>query len=596
MRVGGARLVLGDIAFAAGANGRTSFRTTALLDGPFSGGVVRGLSLPVTGRFGAGGLVLGESCAAAAFQTLQVQNLIIGPTRLSACPVGGAMVANGRIGAELRAPRLAGRLGSSPIALAADRVRVDRAGLGAARLAVRLGPSQRISRLDVAVLDGRFGQGGVAGRFEGLSGDIANVPLLVSEGRGNWRLRGGNFGLEGRLAVADRRQPARFHPLASEDFRLTLAGNRIHAAGALSHPASRTRVALVTIDHDLAGGAGHALLDVPGLRFTPGFQPEALTPLTLGVVALVDGSIAGQGRIEWDARGSRSSGTFATDDLDLAAPFGPVQGLATTIRFTDLLGLVSAPHQEARVRLIQPGIDVFDGVVRYQLQPNYHVAVESARWPLAGGTLTLAPAMLDFSRESTKNLIFRVEGLDAARFIQQLEFSNIAATGTYDGIIPMRFTQAGGQIVGGRLDARPEGGTLSYVGELSDRDLGAYGVLAFDALKSLRYSRLALSLDGALDGEFITRVDMDGVARNPAGTRDPSGGVRAMLAGRVLRQLARIPFHFNIRISGRFRALIATARSFQDPRDLIRASLPGLLENRTGPDTIVQPQESEPMR
>ena len=87
--------------------------------------------------------------------------------------------------------------------------------------------------------------------------------------------------------------------------------------------------------------------------------------------------------------------------------------------------------------------------------PNYQVAVESARWPLAGGTLTLEPTMLDFSRESTKYLTFRVEALDAARFIQLMEFTNIAATGTYDGVIPMQFTDRGGRIVGGRLVARP---------------------------------------------------------------------------------------------------------------------------------------------
>ena len=92
------------------------------------------------------------------------------------------------------------------------------------------------------------------------------------------------------------------------------------------------------------------MLDVPGLRFTEAFQPEALTPLTVGVVALVDGTVTGQGRIEWDARGSRSTGTFSTADMNLAAPFGPVEGLTTTIHFTDLLGLTSAPGQVARDR------------------------------------------------------------------------------------------------------------------------------------------------------------------------------------------------------------------------------------------------------
>jgi hypothetical protein len=598
MAAGGARLALGDIAFTAAPDGRTSFRTVARIDGPFSGGRVTGLTLPLSGRFGPGGLALGESCVAASFETLQVQSLRLGRSRLPLCPVGGAMVRSGPRGltaeAELRAPRFAGRLGGSPITLASDRLRVGLDGFTAARTAVRLGPN----RLDIGGLDGRFGAGGVGGGFRGLSGELANVPLLVGEGQGRWRFARSRLAVDGRLAVADRQAPARFTPLASEDFRLTLAGNRIDGAGTLVHPQSGTRIATATIVHDLGSGAGNALLDVTGLRFAEGgLQPDALTPLTVGVVALVDGTVGGQGRIEWDAQGSRSTGSFTTNDMKLAAPFGPVEGLSTTIRFTDLLGLTSAPEQEARVRLIRAGIDVYDGVIRYQLRPDYHVAVESALWPFAGGTLALEPTVLDFSQPTTKYLTFRVAGLDAARFIQLMEFSNLDATGTYDGVIPMQFTERGGRIVNGQLIARPGGGTLSYIGELSDRDLGAYGILAFDALKSMRYSRLEITLDGALDGEFLTRINMDGLARNPGGTREPSGGIQGMVVGRVLRQLARIPFHFNIRIQGPFRSLVATARSFSDPSDLIRASLPSLLEREgIAPATPVQPDESEPVQ
>jgi hypothetical protein len=177
----------------------------------------------------------------------------------------------------------------------------------------------------------------------------------------------------------------------------------------------------------------------------------------------------------------------------------PVEGLTTTVHFTDLLGLTSAPGQVAEMDLVRSGVDVYDGRVTYQLQPNYHVAIESGRWPFAGGELFLQPTILDFSQESTKYLTFRVVGLDAASFIQQMEFSNIAATGTFDGLIPMQFDQSGGRIVDGRLSARtPPGGTLSYIGELSDRDLGAYGILAFNALKSLRYSKFDLTLNGSL--------------------------------------------------------------------------------------------------
>jgi translocation and assembly module TamB len=592
MAAGGARLALAPVAFSAGPGGRTAFSTRILLDGPLPGGRVTGLELPLSGHLGAGGVTLGETCVAAAFKSLRLQSLALGATRLSLCPAGRAIVADGRIAAELRAPRLAGRLGGTPIALAADRLRLGGEGFAATRLAVRLGPAGRVSRLDSLSLDGRFLPGGMAGRFAGLSGALAGVPLLVGEGSGAWRLRGADLALDGRLVVADAQAPARFHPLAAEDAHLSFAGNRIHATGTLLHPASRTRVASATIDHDLARGAGVAVLDVDALRFTPGFQPEALSPLTVGIVALVNGSVSGRGRIAWDAQGVRSSGSFATADMGFAAPFGPVEGLSTRIDFTDLLGLVSAPGQEARVRVIHTGIDVFDGAVRYQLRPDYHVAVESARWPFAGGSLSLEPTLLDFSRESTKSLTFRVEGLDAARFIQTLEFSNIAATGIYDGTIPMRFDSNGGRVVGGHLLARPGGGTLSYVGELSDRDLGPYGVLAFDALKSLRYSRLEIALDGALAGEFLTRIDMAGIARDAAVPRRAGGGISGMVFSRVLGQLSRIPFHFNIRVQGPFRALLATTRSFQDPSDLIRAALPELADRPTPAEPHVQPPAS----
>jgi hypothetical protein len=601
MRAGDARLELAEIRFGAGADGRTRFQTAMRLDGPFKGGRVTGLVMPVQGRFGRGGLAIGEGCVNASFRELQFQSLRLGPSRLPLCPVGPALVWQAlggvRFGADLRSPRFAGRLGGSPIQLASNRLRFDAEGFTAANLAVRLGSAGGANRLDAASLSGRFVPGGVAGSFAKLSGKIANVPLLVSDGAGRWQVLGGRLLMEGRVRVADEMEPPRFYPLVSNDFRLTLVDNRIHATGWLSHPASGTQVTRATIDHNLRTGAGLAQLDVPGITFTDAFQPEALTRLTTGVVALVNGTVTGQGRIEWGGFGTRSTGTFSTAGMNLAAPFGPVEGIKTTVHFTDLLGLTSAPGQVAEIDLIQPGIDVFDGRVVYQLQPNYHVAIENGRWPFSGGELLLQPTVLDFSQPSTKNLTFRVVGLDAARFVQQMEFSNISATGIFDGIIPMQFDQRGGRVVGGRLTARPEGGTLSYIGELTDRDLGIYGKMAFDALKALSYDKFDMTLDGDLGGEFVTRIDLDGIARNPpTPIQAPGGAIGQLVLGQVLGELRRIPFQFNIRIQGPFRALIGTARSFEDPSLLIQPLLPRML--RDLPTTVrpVQDEESENRR
>ena len=68
----------------------------------------------------------------------------------------------------------------------------------------------------------------------------------------------------------------------------------IRANGALKHPASGTKVTDVTIDHRLSTGVGEAILDVPGIRFGAGLQPEELTRLTEGVIALVNGTVSGR--------------------------------------------------------------------------------------------------------------------------------------------------------------------------------------------------------------------------------------------------------------------------------------------------------------
>jgi hypothetical protein len=600
MSAGGARLALGEIRFTAAPGGTTSIDTVATIDGPFGGGRVAGLNLPIRGRFGRGDFAFGETCITAGFRALQAGSLRLGPTRLPLCPTGRALVwqgARGGVqgGASVRQLGLSGRLGQSALAVTASAFRFglavpDFTGSG---VTVRLGQGSSLNRLDLASLSGRLAGRGATGAFAGLSGKLANVPLLLSEGQGSWQVQGSRLALGGHLRIADANNPERFLPLVTDDFRLALADNRIEATGALNDPETGTHVLDARIAHSLATGRGSALLEVPGIAFTDKFQPEALTPLTTGIIALVRGSVRGSGEIAWDEKGASSTGTFTTEGMDFAASFGPVEGLATTIRFTDLLGLTTAPDQLATTRLIRTGIDVLDGQIRYQLLPDLRVRVQSGRWPFCGGWLVLEETILDFSRPTAKQLTFRVEGMDAARFVQQMEFSNISATGTFDGTIPMVFDERGGRIVGGRLVARGPGGMLSYIGELTDKELGVYGKLAFDALKSLRYDRLVISLDGSLEGEFVAGIKLDGIARDPALVAGPpGGGLRGMVARRALTQVARIPFKFNITVKGPFRTLLATTRSLEDPTNLIQSVLPDLLRNQPT-TTTVQPQESE---
>ena len=586
---GGSRIALAPVNFAPRADGWTQLTTVAVLDGPFGGGRVTGLRIPVDGRFGAGGaLLFGQGCIDARFATLQIGGLRLGPTRLPLCPTGPAILSRRagspvQFGVATRNILLRGRLGASPFALNAASARMlGQREFDAGALKLRLGDDDAPVLINAKALRGTFSGSGISGTFAGGDGKVGRVPLDISNAAGRWRFYQSNLTIDGGLTVADAVQPAKFYPLRSDDMRFTLADGRIRATGSLKHPASGTRIAEVIIDHLLSNGIGRATLDVPGIRFGQGLQPEELTRLTEGIVALVTGNVSGQGRIAWAGRGAvRSTGEFTLRDTDLAANFGPVSGLNTTVRFTDLLGLETAPGQIATVRTINPGILVENGVVRYSLLPGRLVRVDRGEWPFMGGRLVLQETILNFNRPTAKRLTFEVVGLDAKTFVDSMEFKEIGATGIFDGVLPMIFDETGGRIVGGKLVSRPGGGTLAYNGVVNKANIGMMGGLVFDALRDLNFASMIIRLDGQLDGEFATRLTVEGAGLGNTSTQ------------RLIRSINRIKFKFNVSIKGPFRALIATAKSFRDPQDVISGALPRPLKDVPGIATEVRRIEQE---
>ena len=104
---GGQRLALTPIRFGPGPGGSTALGTVAQLDGPFPGGRVQALRLPIQGRIGRGGsFAFGTSCAVVSFNYFQMSSIRLGAARLPLCPIGPAIVSKPPGGAVRTAARI----------------------------------------------------------------------------------------------------------------------------------------------------------------------------------------------------------------------------------------------------------------------------------------------------------------------------------------------------------------------------------------------------------------------------------------------------------------------------------------------------------
>jgi translocation and assembly module TamB len=616
--VPGASLSLPKLAFSGSPGGAWRFDGQALVSGPLPGGYVKGLILPIDARWDGRNLALFQNCQTLRFDSIKYDSIVAAKQGFRLCPNNGGSVlqagglgtkfntsipdfafdgfyAGSRLKAHSRSIRFdlaqgftANGMdivwGDAPIRASSPTVRFSFAkGFTASDVKVEAGKTDAITHFDIDKIDGRLNPKGLSGSLSGVAGQIANVPLLIDSASGTWTYRNGAIGLEGALGISDAAQVDRFLPLKVPSVLVDYVKGTITATGGMFEPTTGIKVAEADIRHSIQSGVGRALLAVEELRFGDRLQPSMLTPLTVGVIANVLGLVTGDGRIDWDPSGVRSSGRFSTADTDLAAALGPVEGMSGEIIFTDLLGLQTGPGQILRLASVNPGIAALNGQIKYQLLTDNRVQIESGSWPFAGGQLQLDPTILDFDIEKPRRLTFHVVGVDAEKFLAQYEFENLTVSGVFDGTLPMVFDATGGRIIGGSLVARAGGGELSYLGQLSYKDMGVFANYAFQALKSIRYNELAVDVDGDLGGEIITKVRFSGIQQGSLAKRNF-----------ITKQLARIPIKFNISITAEFLKLIGSIRSIYDPTYDNHALLPDLIARQAGTAPVAGEAEQNP--
>ncbi|MFD2135921.1 YdbH domain-containing protein [Novosphingobium resinovorum] len=531
-RAGSAMVGVPRLALEQAPDGALSFNGQVTLSGDLPGGNTRNLQLPVDGRWGADGrLAVWRRCTDVAFDALSFSNLTIDKRKLTLCPARGGAIVEGRpenllLAAGMTALDLSGHLGETPIRIASGPLGFAMGGAGP--VSSRPAPSTwRLARRtphrtsSSAISTGRSAR---TSRAPSIRPTSALPPCRWTCGRlrvagampAVWprsRARSSRWWTANRWHASSRwwRATRRCNWPTTASPRRPCSASRA-ATGRSSAPTSSTICRGRTVTRILLSR---------GLSSTTSCSPTR-SRLVLGVVSDLKGVVRGTGRIDWNPKSVTSRGRFSTDGVDFAAAFGPLRGLSGEVVFTDLLGMVTAPNQNVRIASMNPGIEVTDGTLSYEIRPGYNLIVHGGKWPFMEGTLTLDPAKMQIGAAETRYYTLRVTGLDAADFVQHLELTNINASGIFDGELPLIFDEHGGRIENGFLRSRDPGGNVSYVGALTYKDLSAMGNYAFDALKSVNYRKMEIGLGGSLSGDIVTKISFDGLSQGQGQARTSS--------------------------------------------------------------------------
>jgi hypothetical protein len=361
-----------------------------------------------------------------------------------------------------------------------------------------------------------------------------------------------------------------FNPLRVADVSAVVRGGHVNAEGALLLADGPRSLARFTAQHETVAGEGSAHVQAEDLVFDEILQPYSITERARGMVENVRGHASAAADIDWTRDRIEAVGRIRLDGVSLATSTIPVvQNVRGEVFFDDLFALTTPRGQEVTIGLVNPGVAVQNGRVRFQLLTDQRVSIERAEFEFASGVLAMTPTTIALGADET-HFELTMRDVAAADLLAQLTIPDLEATGRVEGSFPLLLTRRSALIQNGVLRARPGGGTIAYTGAAGANAVGPARI-AFDALRSFRYDELSLTLNGDLSGEVVSAIAFSGenTGRNvDLGDIAPVPGL-----GRVT--VRGVPFDFNVTVTAPFRRLAQTAASFTDPGAILnRAETP----------------------
>ena len=343
--------------------------------------------------------------------------------------------------------------------------------------------------------------------------------------------------LEGRLAAVTLTE-GRLTLDVGKDGHLRLAGMSLGGGGAAGGKGEQGGSAALPVDTLRVEDAAVTLVTPNGrangtLRLTAVREGDSLQGLAtlsapakglppvaawLGTVAVSEpaGSLTAKLRFRLDAKGVTAQGDLRL--ADLGGRFGPVavSGVNGVLTLSSLIPPMLPPGQTLAVKLLDVGLPLTDGTVRFGYGKTGALAVERAEWRWAGGRLRAEPfTVAPGAGERTVTL--RADGVHLGPLLDLAAVEGLDATGTVSGRLPVRIAKDAVHLDNGVLEADAPG-TLRYdpahpPSFLEGKEGSPTGLLR-DALTDFRFETLRATVDGQAGGDLNVGIAIRGA--NPS--------------------------------------------------------------------------------
>ncbi len=248
------------------------------------------------------------------------------------------------------------------------------------------------------------------------------------------------------------------------------------------------------------------------IAFVPGgLQPAQLAPALAASLTAVRGIIAASGMIRWSGDEPAISGKLSLGDLSFTAGTVGVENLSGTITFESIWPPRTLPGQVLSVGRIGSGLEVTNGIVRFQFDDRGRLQIEQAEVDFSGGRLSLEPVTLDPNANS-HDLVLRAQRLNLQEVLDAANVEAASASGHVSGRIPVTLSREGIAVTGAILaaDAR---GFLRYRPSVPPTALQQEDSsikLLRSVLTNFQYDRFSVTLDGGSGSEWKSAVHVAG--------------------------------------------------------------------------------------